>query len=460
MPRLVVNPGSASPVQIQLKPGCTRIGRSSANDLQISDPSISSTHCEISVNGDSASIRDLGSTNGTFVDRRPVTQADLPPACLLRLGQVELQFCDDDAVPGEKRVGAAAASPGFGVPPKPVPQATLPQATTDRTVLTSPPETLRPLQHCRFHPAMPARFLCTRCGHYFCEACVANRGAVGAQQKFCRHCGVPCTPVDVQYKTVREKGYLERLPGAFLYPVRGAGVIIVIVGIVLVGMMKGGHALFQFGGIRPIIFGTIIEIFAGGYLFAYLQGIVHSTAAEDRELPDLPGISNFLEDVLVPFFRLLGLTVLCLGPAVAAAIWWAAAGTAQARYILLACAVLGVLYYPMAFLAVAILDSLGAANPLIVVPAIVRLPGKYLLSLVPLVGMAAVQWFGAWSLHRLFPERWTTHEMGAFMAMISIMGLLSFLTLYLLVLSVHLLGLIFVTSKSELRLLGRSGANV
>ena len=84
---------------------------------------------------------------------------------------------------------------------------------------------------------------------------------------------------------------------------------IVIVGIVLVGMIKWGQALFRFGNIRAIIFGCILEMFAGGYLFTYLQGIVHSTAAGDRELPDLPGISNFLEDVILPFFRLLGLTV-------------------------------------------------------------------------------------------------------------------------------------------------------
>jgi len=62
---------------------------------------------------------------------------------------------------------------------------------------------------------------------------------------------------------------------------------------VMLGLVKAGQALFRLGNIRTVI----LEIFAGGYLFAYLQGILHSSAAGDRELPDLPGISNFLEDV-------------------------------------------------------------------------------------------------------------------------------------------------------------------
>ncbi len=302
---------------------------------------------------------------------------------------------------------------------------------------------------------MPARFVCSKCGHYFCEACVATRAAGGSAQNFCRHCGIPCAPVEVQFEAILERGFYARLPGAFAYPVRGAGVIIVIVGIVLVGLVKAGEALFRWGTIRTIIFGVILEIFAGGYLFSYLQGIAHSTLAEDRELPDLPGISNFLEDVIIPFFRFLGLALFCFGPAVGTAIWFGVSRTPTAYYTLVATAALGYLYFPMAFLAVATLDSVTAANPLVVVPSIVKVPVKYVISLMPLAAMSAVQWFGGGFLDRFFPERWTTHAMGEFLAMIGVMGLMGFFSLYLLVLAVHLLGLIFVTSKSELGWLQR-----
>jgi FHA domain len=455
MPRLVVSPDSTAPWEIQLKPGPNLIGRSITNHFQIRDPSVSGTHCQILVSDGSAQIKDLGSTNGTFVNRAPVTEAPLPPGCSIRLGDVELRFYSDVAAPVAALVTAEPASPGFGVPP--VSETLMPHQAT--TALPTP-GTLRPLQRCRFHPAMPARFVCAQCGHYFCEACVARRNAAGSTENFCRHCGIPCAPVQVQFETVAERGFFQCLPGAFAYPLRGAGIIIVIVGIVLVGLIKAGQALFRFGTIRTLIFGIILEIFAGGYLFSYLQGIVHSTEAEDRELPDLPGISNFLEDVIIPFFRFLGLTLFCFGPAIGCAIWLGVSRTpdgysTQAYYLFLTATAFGYIYYPMAFLAVATMDSVTAANPLVVVPSMAKVPVKYLISLLPLACMSALQWLGPLLLNRLFPEGWTTHAMGEFLAMIGVMALLAFLSLYLLVVAVHLLGLIFVTTKSELGWLRR-----
>lgn len=458
MPRLVVNAGSPSAWEIQLKPGPNLLGRAITNHFQIRDPSVSGTHCQVLVGGGSVQIKDLGSTNGTFVNGQRVTEMALQPGCSIRLGDVDLAYFADApelaAVPS-----TAAASPGFGVP---VPDSggfsgpALPSAPRlGGAEVESPAGALRALQHCRFHPRMPARFVCGKCGHYFCEACVATRSAGGSAQNFCRHCGIPCAPVEVQYEAIVEQGFYARLPGAFAYPIRGAGVIIVIVGIVLVGLVKAGEALFHWGTLRTIIFGTILEIFAGGYLFSYLQGIAHSTVAEDRELPDLPGISNFLEDVIIPFFRFLALALFCFGPAIGTAIWFGISRAPTAYYTFLGTAALGYLYFPMAFLAVATLDSANAANPLVVVPSILKVPVKYFISLLPLAATSALQWFGSLFLDRFFPERWTTHAMGEFLAMIGVMALMGFLSLYLLILAVHLLGLIFVTSKSELGWLQR-----
>jgi hypothetical protein len=82
-----------------------------------------------------------------------------------------------------------------------------------------------PSRSCRFHPAMPGRWACPKCGHAFCDACVASQHG----GKFCRRCGVPCSALEVSYHAVIEKGFFERLPGAFVYPLRGTGVLIVIV---------------------------------------------------------------------------------------------------------------------------------------------------------------------------------------------------------------------------------------
>ncbi len=463
MPKLVINPGSESVWEIRLKPGSNLIGRAITNDVQIRDPSVSGTHCEMFVSGRSAHIKDLASTNGTYLDGARVTEASLEAGCKIRLGDVELLYQADSAEHVDQRA-AIAASPALPLADI-EPAVTLAFAGETQAVPTriaglaelsgrggarAELGCLRALQHCRFHPRMPARFVCSQCGHYFCDACVARRGGGGGTQNFCRHCGIPCASVEVQYEAVAEKGFFARLPDALLYPVRGAGVIIVIVGIILVGLVKAGEALFRWGTIRTIIFGTILEIFAGGYLFSYLQGIAHSTVAEDRELPDLPGISNLLEDVIIPFFRFLGLTLFCFTPAIAAGIWYGGNRSPMASYVFVGSAAFGYLYFPMAFLAVAILDSIWGGNPLLVMPSILKVPLKYIVCLAPLATMSAVQWFGSSLLDRFFPERWTTHDMGQFLAMVAVMGLLGFFSLYLLVLSVHLLGLIFVTSKEKL----------
>ena len=72
MARLLINPGSPSAWEIQLKPGTNLLGRGFANDFKITDPSVSGSHCQIVVEGGQFVIKDLGSTNGTFVNRAPV----------------------------------------------------------------------------------------------------------------------------------------------------------------------------------------------------------------------------------------------------------------------------------------------------------------------------------------------------------------------------------------------------
>src|SRR5205807_3089231 len=99
MAKLVVNPGSPAAWEIQLKPGTNFIGRGFANDVKLTDPSVSSSHCQIVVNEDSALIKDLGSTNGTFINRAPVKEAALQPGQTVHLGGVEMAFYLDTTDP-------------------------------------------------------------------------------------------------------------------------------------------------------------------------------------------------------------------------------------------------------------------------------------------------------------------------------------------------------------------------
>ncbi|MCC9606310.1 FHA domain-containing protein [Blastopirellula sp. JC732] len=65
-----------------------RIGRSSSASLQLSHPLVADEHCDILVRGDQVLVRDLGSENGTFVNRDRIDLAQWEPGQLLTIGDV------------------------------------------------------------------------------------------------------------------------------------------------------------------------------------------------------------------------------------------------------------------------------------------------------------------------------------------------------------------------------------
>ena len=70
----------------------TTLGRVEDNTFAITDPSVSSHHCEVLLRGAEVIVRDLNSTNGTFINGERVTEAPLKPGQILRLGQIELRL--------------------------------------------------------------------------------------------------------------------------------------------------------------------------------------------------------------------------------------------------------------------------------------------------------------------------------------------------------------------------------
>ncbi|MEZ0113871.1 hypothetical protein ABH920_007905 [Catenulispora sp. EB89] len=77
--------------QIPLTTRLIILGRGPDADVRLQDPGVSSRHAAIRLGG-SASIEDLGSTNGTFVDGRRVGTADLADGAVIGLGGVRVTF--------------------------------------------------------------------------------------------------------------------------------------------------------------------------------------------------------------------------------------------------------------------------------------------------------------------------------------------------------------------------------
>src|SRR5258706_6385136 len=93
----------------ELKVDKTTIGRVEDNTFPIVEPSVSSHHCEILLRGSEVIVRDLNSTNGTFIDGEKITETVLKPGQVLRLGQIEMRL-ETDATAGAP-APAAPASP-------------------------------------------------------------------------------------------------------------------------------------------------------------------------------------------------------------------------------------------------------------------------------------------------------------------------------------------------------------
>lgn len=70
----------------------TTVGRVEDNAFTIPEASVSSHHCEVLLKGNEVVVRDLDSTNGTFINDERITEGALKPGQILRLGQLELRL--------------------------------------------------------------------------------------------------------------------------------------------------------------------------------------------------------------------------------------------------------------------------------------------------------------------------------------------------------------------------------
>ena len=87
----------------ELKAERTTIGRLEDNTFQIAEPSVSSHHCEVRLRGAEVTVKDLDSTNGTFINGEKVSESILKPGQILRLGQIEMRLETDAPAPLPKK---------------------------------------------------------------------------------------------------------------------------------------------------------------------------------------------------------------------------------------------------------------------------------------------------------------------------------------------------------------------
>ncbi len=87
---LVVNKGQQAGRTWLLSPGFTNIGRNPYSDITLDHITVSRHHCRIELGSSGLSVKDLGSTNGTYVNDRLAEETSLIPGDRLMIGMFHL----------------------------------------------------------------------------------------------------------------------------------------------------------------------------------------------------------------------------------------------------------------------------------------------------------------------------------------------------------------------------------
>jgi pSer/pThr/pTyr-binding forkhead associated (FHA) protein len=102
--------------EVKMKRARLVIGRQQGCDVRIPLPAVSREHCELRVENNALVVRDLGSSNGTFVNRVRVQDEALEPGDLLAVGPAVFVV----RINGEPVEIDAATQYAEGAGPKPV----------------------------------------------------------------------------------------------------------------------------------------------------------------------------------------------------------------------------------------------------------------------------------------------------------------------------------------------------
>jgi len=106
----------------------TVVGRQEGCQLRIPIAGVSRTHCEILIRGGSVVVKDLGSSNGTFVNQERITEQSLAAGDLISLGgqvfllqvngepeEIDAEFLFEDGLP-EQDTKTSVPAPKPSVP--------------------------------------------------------------------------------------------------------------------------------------------------------------------------------------------------------------------------------------------------------------------------------------------------------------------------------------------------------
>jgi len=199
------------------------------------------------------------------------------------------------------------------------------------------------------------------------------------------------------------------------FPFRGNGRYMLVIGGVL-------SLIISLATLVPFL-GYIIAICASGYFAAYSFRIINTTAIGEDKACDWPDFRDFWTDLIGPWLCVLSTLLFSFGPPYLVIFLFD-----PPRFVVIALLIAGFTHMPMAFLSVAIHQTMGAAFWTNTIPAIQRCIEKYVILLVILGGLTIFYNLFIWAVSGILIVGWF---------------LRFFLGMYALMVSARILGLFY-----------------
>ena len=97
MPRVIIAIDGLMAREVPLTKEYTSVGRRPYNDIVIDNLAVSGEHAVLHLQGGEVAIEDLGSTNGTYVNGKPVRRSPLRHGDTVQVGKYTLRLLEDNS---------------------------------------------------------------------------------------------------------------------------------------------------------------------------------------------------------------------------------------------------------------------------------------------------------------------------------------------------------------------------
>ena len=184
------------------------------------------------------------------------------------------------------------------------------------------------------------------------------------------------------YRRTEQRTFIQYLPGAFVYPLRGAGPYVLFFGTLMLIINSFGVSSYL------LYFGVVVD----GFVALYYFSVITSTTLYKDDPPEWP-IAN-LGDLITASIMSCALSLISFGPLTFYYAWFSMGVESSEMIqkpdnnIILILGIWSAIYFPIGSIAIAETNNLLSLNPLtilyLVLKALIKAPFQYIIISIPI----------------------------------------------------------------------------